>query len=280
MAIVPQSTADCRQYKPSTLKVYEEARRSFENLMLKKAEQATIQDVETWLHNLRAIGHPTSTCRTYLSAINHLAGLKVRPRGFSRESVEQVVLSHEQIKKMLFAMNTQDRLLFLCVLVYGPEARIWTWQIVMEYGLDLPPVMWNAIDEYLKERGLGALPRTLPSKPLHWIGGPALNEAVFRISRYWCPITTQEVNRRLKKYARWVGIGPAKISLGIWARSGKELLSGRQYEVGEALGLPLPRPLPKSKNDLERGVTAKRDPRLHGIGRRTSSSMIRVARKP
>ncbi len=282
-------------YKPNTKLVYEAARRSFENLMQKKAEDATIQDIETWLHNLRSIDRPASTCRTFLSAINHISGLKITPRGLPRTSTTQAILSYEQIKKILQSMKKEDTALFLLLLLFGIEAGNWTWGKIMNEQLNVPEQLWKAIADHAVEKGYSTFPLTYYGANYHWINGAPLLDAAFtsgkRKELSAAPLTIQEVNRRLKKYGLWAGILPNDISLRIWVRTGKILLAEHKADAEEALealgfylnstwfttagpGMKNGHPIVQWRPEAfgtQKGASAHRvdrDPRLHGIGRR------------
>jgi hypothetical protein len=278
--------------KPSTKKVYEAARFSFEKLMKKRADFATAQDVETWLHILSAAGDAPSTCRTFLSAINHISGLKISPSGLPRRTPKtNATLTNEQVKKVLKSMNKEDTALFILLLIFGIEARNWSWGKVMNEQLNIPRGLWLAIADHAIDKGYSSFPLTYYGPAYHWINGAPLLDAAFtsgkRRDLSAAPLTIQEVGRRLKKYGLWAGIRQDEISLRLWVRTGDRLLlehRGNIEEVSEAFCpkhnlTPILTAGPAMKNsrqvvssaiDTRKSTTAlvDRDPRLHGIGRR------------
>lgn len=144
----------------------------------------------------------------------------------------------------------------------------------------------------------------------HWISGSKLQNAVFTSgSRYAAknkgaatrspelPLTTQEVTRRLKVYGRRAGIKASEMSLRTLANTGESFqnLYGDADRIAELLGIAdvttvtrrtppagTTRRMQKAEGRVQTAessvmapflsvsVKVERDPRLHGLNRRSS----------
>jgi hypothetical protein len=174
-----------------------------------------------------------------------------------------------------------DRALVIGLLLCGNAARCWTWQDVFEQALDLPNAVYDAVRRVAISKRLTLIPVNHAGfQSAHWVRGTKLEHAVFTVGR--TPLTTQEVTRRLKRYARIAGISPARMSLRTVANTHHDLLNlfGDADSAALALGLdagtrtPSAGQLPAVKwNPVMTGTRVERDPRLHGVGRRSAAAL-------
>lgn len=238
-------------YKPTTLKVYQDARCSFESLTHKQAADATVQDIEAWLRNLQGMGRSASTCRTYLSAMNQITGLKMRPKGLSRKKREKDFLDVAEIKSLLRAVPNNTPLILLAI-VCGPKALKWTWAEFFEMHLNIPVSVSRELLAHAERHGIQTI-SLADYKPDQEENHAAL------LGKRLFPVTDQEINRLLRRSSRIARLSIEHVNIRLLTHTHKALLEfyGNPDQVAGAI-VPLA-PLPAQ------GV---RDPRLHDIGRR------------
>lgn len=204
-------------------------------------------------------------------------------------------LSLEECKLMLATINAKasersratDRGLFVSLLTFGSDARSWTWEDALYQVTDLPTPIYLAVREIATSKQLTILPYNHEHfKPAHWMRGTKLDHAVFTVGTKK-PLTTQEVTRRLKRFARLAGIDAARVSLRTVCNTHQSLMA--EYldadQIADALGLQrLGMARTSSAGAAQRGAEepmnwnpafttgtrVERSPRLHGIGRRSA----------
>lgn len=241
----------------STRKNMENARKSFESITGKKVKGATLADIEQWLNSLREMGRATSTCRTYLSFVNQLAGMKAEmPK---RTKTQNRTLRDAEIKSMLAVVVGPDfHALLASLMLCGTDVQYWTWGMIADLTLDTPIAARILLMNEAQRRGYVANAFLAVWTKAHWINGVNLNETIF-------PQTSHDINRRLKSIARKAGIGEKNVHLTTLKNTHKRLLI--EYKdaerIAKALGIVVKASIPVS-------LPAKRtETRLNGIGRRT-----------
>lgn len=157
-----------------------------------------------------------------------------------------------------------DRGLLLALLTCGADARTWTWQDVLELFLDMPYPTYENVKQIAIAKQLTIFPfNHVRFSEAHWVHGSKLEDAVFTIGTK--PLTTQEVTRRMKRYARLAGIATESVSLRTLVNTHNLLMNvyGNADEIADVLGVRR-EPVVSSF----RPVVRKAAVRLHGIGRR------------
>ncbi len=203
------------------------------------------------------------------------------------------VLSLDECKLMLATIQTKasersratDRGLFAALLTFGAEARVWTWEDALYQITGLPTAIYLAVREIATSKHLSILPYNHENfRTAHWARGAKLEHAVFTVGSK--ALTTQEVTRRMKRYARLAGIDPARMSLRTLCNTHQSLLIActSADQIAAALALPeIDRTWTSSSGASQRGsdkpvkwntalavTRVEQDPRLHGIGRRSA----------
>ena len=250
-------------YKSSTLKSIELARKSFERSTGKTICNATSQDIEAWMHKIRRDGLSINTCRTYLSLVKQM--ISVEAQSPKREPTAKRILSEDEIKYLLGIAPEKDYAWLAVALLSGPEAvESWTWSKLYD------PQSIVAIESYLvcveegKRRGYRTAP--IPYRGLinaHWV-----------IDYNDCLIWTMsqhEINRRLKGMARKAGIGTENMNITT-LRYTYQRLAARYFDTkqtAKALGIRLGAEPAESQKP-------KRNPHLISIGRRSSAYIERA----
>jgi len=241
----------------ATRKNIKNARRSFESITGKKVKGATVADIEQWLHSLRSMGRAVSTCRTYLSFVNGLAGLKV---GLPQRTQPQQsrILSDVEIKSMLSIVKPDFYALLASLLLNSPSVLDWKWGMLADLTLDTSIAARILLINEASRRGYVANALLSIWTTVHWINGVELDEAIF-------PQSPHDINRRLKSLARKAGIGEKNINLTAFKNTHKRLLA--EYKDAERIAKVLGIVVTAHQNAV---LPAKRsDYRLNGIGRRT-----------
>jgi hypothetical protein len=176
-----------------------------------------------------------------------------------------------------------DRALFAALLICGGEARSWTWESVLYEALYLPTALFLALRDVATSKRLTMLPYTQSHFiSAHWVHGTKREDAIFTVGSK--PLTTQEVTRRLKRYARMAGIPSERMSLRTVCNTHSlflDLFTDADH-MAEALNLHALRVtrtssagtvLPSVKWNFSATAVktrVERDPRLHGIRRRSA----------
>jgi hypothetical protein len=189
--------------------------------------------------------------------------------------VKQQPLTLEETKKLLTAIRLSgpkaknDFALIISLLFCGRQARSWTWGTVLHTVMDLPADVYNALREMtiLKRMNITLSQRDYER---HW-GTGLWGRAVFCASNKSTPYTTTEVSRRIKRYAKRAGI---KSSINLRTIVNTHHILRKQFGTADLASSFIIEGQIYSSKQLPVHVTAERhrDPRLHGIGRRPSSS--------
>ncbi len=202
-------------------------------------------------------------------------------------------LTLDQVKRLLaltassehWRGHSQNRALFLAVLLCGAQARSWTWEDALNDVIHMPIAVYYALRDMACDKKLTIFPFNHAGfTSAHWISGAKLQNAVFTATGKKA-LTTQEVTRRLKVYARRAGIKASEMSLRTLANTGKSFqnLYGDADRIAEVLGVAdvttVTRRTPPAGTTvkssvqtpfLAASVKVERDPRLHGLNRRSS----------
>ncbi|HAR46109.1 MAG TPA: hypothetical protein DCS05_08050 [Nitrospiraceae bacterium] len=218
----------------------------------------------------------------------------------------KTILSIEQCKVLMNHMKNADQALFLSLLLCGAEARTWTWEAALEKVLDLPTAVYEALRALAMERQLALFPSSFAGfTQAHWVRQETkLQTPIFKASlplsssRTSSPqvrnalrsqaLTTQEVTRRMKRYARLAGLEENQMNLRTALNTHRWLLKsyGSAESASDAIGPvtrdPAKRPTRvatitvswKPISTSTAGLPSSRDLRLHGIGRRNRRASI------
>ena len=203
------------------------------------------------------------------------------------------ILSINECKLMLATINVKasersratDRGLLAALLTFGGDARTWTWEDALYQVVNLPAGIYLAVRDIATSKRLTILPFNHQHfRPAHWMRGTKLDHAVFTVGSK--PLTTQEVTRRLKRFARLAGIDPVRVSLRTVCNTSAALRAAYADadQIAEALDLPrlgMARTSsagaaqrgteePVQWNPAFAGTRVERSPRLHGAGRRSA----------
>jgi hypothetical protein len=249
------------EYKANSLKTAQAAIKSFESATGKKVYHATSQDLEAWMHLLRANGVATNTCRTYLSLVKQLVAAEAEAP--KREPTVKRILTVEEIKFLLHVATAKDYTWLAVCLIAGPEALDWKWDTLYNANFIIPLEAYLLIVDEAKARGYKTF--DFPFRGVenaHWVEGYERN------ARIW-EMTQHETNRRLKALARRAGIGAANMNITTLRYTQRQL--AETYPTPEktlkALGVEPGKPEPKPK---------RKEPRLYGIGRRSPAFIERA----
>lgn len=185
--------------------------------------------------------------------------------------------------------HSENRALMLAVLLCGAKAREWTWEDALSDVINMPFAVYMALRKMACDKQLTIFPFNHATNSAHWIRGAKLQNAVFTATGRKA-LTTQEVTRRLKRYAVRVGIAQSRMSLRTLANTGVSFanLYGDADLIAELLGLSnvtdvtgristsgTARPTKHVVSSVPTpfhvaSVQVDRDPRLHGLQRRSS----------
>jgi len=198
------------------------------------------------------------------------------------KTILQVIQSRGSMRS-----KATDRALFASLLLFGGDARCWTWDFALYDVLDMPTALWMALRDLANSKGLALLPFSHAQfTGAHWVHGTKPEDAIFTVGNK--PLTTQEVTRRLKRYARLAGIATERMSLRTVCNTHVQLLGlfSDADQMAEALGmnqLGMTRTSSAGMNQIGSSVKwnfsaalaavktrVERDPRLHGIRRRSA----------
>jgi hypothetical protein len=203
------------------------------------------------------------------------------------------ILSLDECKLMIQTISANasersratDRALLAALLTFGGDARTWTWEDALYQVTDLPTAIYLAVRDIATSKRISFLPYNHEYFTLaHWVHGNRENHAVFTVGSK--PLTTQEVTRRMKRFARLAGIEPARVSLRTVCNTHQSLMaefSGAD-QIADALEMPTLGKAwgssagisqrgteePVKWNPAFAGTRVERNPRLHGIGRRSA----------
>lgn len=190
--------------------------------------------------------------------------------------------------------NPENRALFLAVLLCGAQARSWTWEDALSDVINMPFAVYYALRDMAAAKKLTIFPFNHAGfTSAHWISGSKLKNAVFTKTGRKA-LTTQEVTRRLKVYAKRAGMKAELVSLRTLGNTHQSFLNlyGDADRIAELLGVadvttvtrrtPPAGTTQKAANRkqptessvktpfLAGSVKVERDPRLHGLNRRSS----------
>ncbi len=176
------------------------------------------------------------------------------------------ILRHGSTKAKL-----TDHALVVCLLMSGADARTWTWQDAIANPLFQPFAVYEVIKKLAIGKRLTIFPYNHAGfKPAHWLNTTVrLQQAVFCGSSRNKALTTQEVTRRLKRYAKMAGIPVDLMSLRTLVNSHQMYLDVfKDADVfAEALDL-LRFGNEHGRSPFFKKTQPKKEPRLHGLGRR------------
>lgn len=166
-----------------------------------------------------------------------------------------------------------DHALVVCLLMCGADARTWTWQDALANPISQPFAVFEAIKNIAISKKLTIFPYNHASfQAAHWLNSTVrLQRAVFIAGATGNkPLTTQEVTRRLKRYGKMAGIPTGQINLRTLANSHQMYLDvfGDADTFAEALELLRFGNEPATLSPFFKKSQPKKEPRLHGIGRR------------
>jgi hypothetical protein len=250
------------QYKSSTLKLIELARKSFERATGKTIDSATAQDVEAWMHKMRHDGLSTNTCRTYLSLVKQL--IAVEAQSPKRAPTVKRILNDDEIKHLLGIAPEKDYAWLAVALLSGPEAVGWTWGRLYCPESIVPMETYLVIVEEARRRGYPTWPSPYRGRnDVHWIGNYQPEGNIWSMSQH-------EINRRLKSIARKAGIGSENMNITTLRYTHEKLLA-RYFDtkkISKALEIRLGAESTEQK--------PKRDSRLYSIGRRSPAFIERA----
>lgn len=192
--------------------------------------------------------------------------------------MEKQVLSLEECEALVCAVRLSGRkhdwALILSLLFCGGKARTWTWGQAAQNFADFPQDVYYALREmaHFKKLNLSISPRDFSPKSS---SNDLLERAIFSAAGKTTPLTTQDVTRRIKRYARRAGIkSPVNLrtlvntyhlmrkQFGSAAQAADWLLHKQLLRSFETKSL-------SQRTGFFMPITQQKDPRLHGIGRRT-----------
>lgn len=190
--------------------------------------------------------------------------------------MKQQPLTLEETKKLLTAIRLSgpkaknDFALIISLLFCGRKARTWTWGTALRTVVDLPADVYNALREMaiLKRLNITLSQRDYEK---HW-GSGLWGHAIFRASHKFTPFTTTEVSRRIKRYAKRAGI---KSSINLRTIINTHHILRKQFGSAD-LASPFiieGQVYPSNRLPVHAAAERSRDPRLHGIGRRSGTPM-------
>jgi hypothetical protein len=182
-------------------------------------------------------------------------------------------LTLEQTNTLLTAIKLSgtkaksDYALVMALLFCGRKARAWTWGTALRNVCDLPAEVYNALRELATARHLD-ITLSHSDYQRHWASG-LWERAIFCAADLNTPYTTAEVSRRIKRHAK-----RARLEMSINLRTILNTHASLQKQFGK-VELSAPFILEGRVSTAKRlpaaaGTQRSRDPRLHGINRRTS----------
>lgn len=184
------------EYKPNTLKLQKNAVLSFERATGKKIADATSQDMEAWMHKLRADGMAINSCRAYLSVIKNMAAELAAAELPRRAQTAKRTLSAEEARHLLAVATEKDYAWLAVCLLAGVEALNWTWGNLYDPTRIIPMEAYLVVVDEARRRGYQTFPFAYHNNPnAHWVAHYERDELV-------CGLTQHEINRRLKSLAR------------------------------------------------------------------------------
>ena len=260
----------------NTKRVYRQAILDFERVTGVNVRDAQQSHYDFWIANMRHRKLSVSTMRQRISAIS-----RVNPTFEialpKRENHEYTYMNADQLTAFLSGIpisctGHMDFAMVALSTVFGlknSQVRTLQWQQVVEKGDRY--VIYLAKGSILLPRSFNMLIKTLEKNKSF----SSTNEYLFIASSERCrnlptvksfqndqPITSAEFNRRVKKYARLASLDEKKFSVRTLRYTFQYFGEERVLEIIEsALKKRTPHPVS--------WVSLSRDPRLHGIGRRS-----------
>jgi len=250
-------------------------------------ERSGKEDLIAWSNDLQARGLAANTIRQRIFLIRAWLGINSPVDLPARRTVrKRKWLDVEQTRALLSAIpekpsGQRDFALIAALLVTGlriGQVRGWKWDDVCEIGRngltnkrDLPMVVFKALQV--------AIDRTPHSNNMMLLGCLLRKEHVFSASQCWLrmnnnfslittdervsqPLSPQEINRRIGRYARLAGMESDGVTAECLRRTNKKL--------GQGIVTALVQDAFESRNARPvRWKRMDRDVRLHGIGRRS-----------
>jgi len=244
------------------------------------------QDLSGWIRSMKSRGLSVNTIRQRISLVQNWLGTPGRVTLPPRNKVRtDIWLTREQLHALLAAIpknkgGRNDFALIATLLVTGfklQKVRALRWkdfheesakaaisanripQLVLDAIGMIEPTTW---DSYSTTVNISDT--TLKSEYVFtafYPRSPRAKSPQFSISGKKQPLSTQEINRRIKRYARLAGLEPEWIS--------SETLRRTRTELGETVIARLVQEAFASRNTGPvHWKRLDRDKRLHGIGRR------------
>jgi len=233
-------------------------RKSFQSVIGKQPENATMQDIDLWQRSLLTSGLKLNTCRTYLYTIKKLAEPVLNGTQLPKcDVVSKRILSEEEIKHMLSVVTVKDYSWLASMLLTGPEIITWKWGWLYDAKHILPIEVYSIIVAEATRRGYSTFPFQYWAFEAHWVTNYNPADLIWDISQH-------EINRRLKGVAVKAGIGSLNMNVTTIKYAHQQLISryANADKVSKALGIGPAKPEYKP-------AIARLDTRLHGIGRRS-----------
>ena len=252
------------------------------------AKRSNRDDLAAWVNNMRSRGLAANTIRQRVCLVRHWLDRKENVTLPARCNVrERKWLNPEQVQAMLAVIpnnesGRQDFALLTAFLVTGlrlGQVRNWSWSDFRREGRTATAGNKNfpkAIFDVLQAIRSGCRDAHSNNMPLSLAAGG--EDYIFTATHHWLrtdqgrrvpsstsmkkqPLSPQEINRRIRRYARLAGLEPQGISV--------ECLRRTHNELGENTVITLVQnSLLRRNASPVRWKRIERDGRLHGIGRR------------
>jgi integrase len=241
-------------------------------------EKAGTADLSAWVSDMHARGLAANTIRQRIYLLRAWLGADPSVPIPARRAIhERKWLDVEQVRALLSVIprhetGRRDFALLAALLVSGQrvgQVRMWRWRDIQQKTV--PQVICDAA-QAIPARAADSHPATMPpslgnahvfSTPKRSLGLTP-NREIVPVESIQPPVSPQEINRRIRRYARLAGLESEGISAESLRFTHRQL---GEYTVTmlvqEALEARVPRPI--------RWKKLEHDTRLHGIGRRRRS---------
>jgi hypothetical protein len=257
---IPAETSKVFNWKevsPNTMKAYALAITDFETVTSLRVDRADAESLAAWDASMRGRKLSVNTRRARLSAVRVVSGVEFPlPK---KVNSERRLLSAEQVRALMAQVKSgQDRTSLVKELT-APLSRAGLDMSREEHrGTTRPPMQFEEnllahFDRLSTAHFVGR--QTLTPSPSPWKGEGEL--------------TTQDLTRRIKRYARKAGINEKQVNLRVWRMSGQRLLG----TLSRAEFMRFMETLTPALSLQGEGAVEWK--RLHGIGRR-GGSLVKV----